>query len=657
MSPTAMLTLMFAAIAMFAWSASRRWQLLQIGRPAARLDHLDARLRGTWRYAFRQEKMDYYNPAGLAHKLIFFGFVVLLLRTLVLWGRGFYAAVQPLRARPVDSRSGRSTSSSKDIMGALVVAGTLVFFYYRLVVKPKRMSLSLEGLLILVIIFTMMIADMTYDGASLVLASKAGAFCAGAAHAGTAGQCAAVATIIAPLGDETWQGAWSPWPAPDGIALRVVLRRAVARRCSSGSRAPASGRTRRSSLIFLNLLPHSKHFHIITAIPNVFLRSLTPAGRLEPMAENAEKLMEIVGAAGRGAGPDGAARRRRAHRALLVEGDPRLLHVHRVRALLGQLPGAPHRQDPQPQAPDARAARPPLRARGRAHRAPRRERRGQRRRPKPRRRAPTRTAPRPPRRADGRRPRRTGIEPVNLVPDVIHPDVLWACTTCRACEEQCPVLISYVDKIIDMRRNLVMVKGEFPHELAEALPGHGDQRQPVEPLAHGPRGVGRRARHPDDGREPEGAGPLLGRLRGELRRSREEDRARHGASSSSRRASTSRSSGRKRAARATRRGARATSSSSRCSPRATRRTLNGYKEQGGVKHDRHDVPALLQHAQERVPGLRRSRSKSCTTPTSCSASWPRASSCRPSPSRGASSTTTPATSAATTACTTRRARS
>jgi Fe-S oxidoreductase len=55
--------------------------------------------------------------------------------------------------------------------------------------------------------------------------------------------------------------------------------------------------------------------------------------------------------------------------------------------------------------------------------------------------------------------------PQDLVPSVIHPDVLWACTTCRACEEQCPVMISYVDKIVNMRRNLVLVKGEFPPEL------------------------------------------------------------------------------------------------------------------------------------------------------------------------------------------------
>jgi Fe-S oxidoreductase len=59
----------------------------------------------------------------------------------------------------------------------------------------------------------------------------------------------------------------------------------------------------------------------------------------------------------------------------------------------------------------------------------------------------------------------------DLVPGVIHPDVLWACTTCRACEDQCPVLISYVDKIVDMRRNLVTIRGEFPYTLARPFEG------------------------------------------------------------------------------------------------------------------------------------------------------------------------------------------
>ena len=62
-------------------------------------------------------------------------------------------------------------------------------------------------------------------------------------------------------------------------------------------------------------------------------------------------------------------------------------------------------------------------------------------------------------------------DPIDLVPNVIHPDVLWGCTSCRACEEQCPVLISYVDKIVEMRRNLVMIKNEFPHELQKPFNG------------------------------------------------------------------------------------------------------------------------------------------------------------------------------------------
>jgi Fe-S oxidoreductase len=48
---------------------------------------------------------------------------------------------------------------------------------------------------------------------------------------------------------------------------------------------------------------------------------------------------------------------------------------------------------------------------------------------------------------------------------VIDPDVLWSCTSCGACVEQCPVDIEHVDHIIDMRRHQVMIESEFPTEL------------------------------------------------------------------------------------------------------------------------------------------------------------------------------------------------
>lgn len=53
---------------------------------------------------------------------------------------------------------------------------------------------------------------------------------------------------------------------------------------------------------------------------------------------------------------------------------------------------------------------------------------------------------------------------VNLIGNVIDPDVLWACTTCGACVEACPVDIEHVDSIIDMRRYQVLMESEFPSE-------------------------------------------------------------------------------------------------------------------------------------------------------------------------------------------------
>jgi Fe-S oxidoreductase/nitrate reductase gamma subunit len=51
----------------------------------------------------------------------------------------------------------------------------------------------------------------------------------------------------------------------------------------------------------------------------------------------------------------------------------------------------------------------------------------------------------------------------NLV-DLLGKDVIWACTTCRACQEICPAAIEHVRKLIDLRRSMVLMEGEFPGE-------------------------------------------------------------------------------------------------------------------------------------------------------------------------------------------------
>ncbi|MQY04915.1 (Fe-S)-binding protein [Actinomadura macrotermitis] len=52
---------------------------------------------------------------------------------------------------------------------------------------------------------------------------------------------------------------------------------------------------------------------------------------------------------------------------------------------------------------------------------------------------------------------------------VIHPDVLWSCTNCGACVEQCPVDIEHIDHILDMRRFQVMIESSFPSEAGVML--------------------------------------------------------------------------------------------------------------------------------------------------------------------------------------------
>ena len=57
----------------------------------------------------------------------------------------------------------------------------------------------------------------------------------------------------------------------------------------------------------------------------------------------------------------------------------------------------------------------------------------------------------------------------SLVHDFVTPEVLWACTTCRACMEACPVHIEHIDTIVDMRRYLTLEEAQVPETAMSAL--------------------------------------------------------------------------------------------------------------------------------------------------------------------------------------------
>lgn len=60
----------------------------------------------------------------------------------------------------------------------------------------------------------------------------------------------------------------------------------------------------------------------------------------------------------------------------------------------------------------------------------------------------------------------------------ITEDTVWACTTCRACVEACPVMIEHVDKIVDLRRHMVMMEGKMPPELQVTMKNWETQSNP-----------------------------------------------------------------------------------------------------------------------------------------------------------------------------------
>jgi Fe-S oxidoreductase len=428
MNPIAMTVIFVVTLGAFAWSSVRRYRLLMVGAPDPRI-HLDGdsiaeRVKQVLVIALGQRKMpnnERYRLAGVAHIFIFAGFQVLLLNTILLWGRAYDRSFDFFGLLAEDFIVGQAYSFAKEIVASLVVVGAGYFVYARIFQKPQRMTLGLEGLIILGIIITMMLSDFLYVGARHVLERRA-------------------------LGLEATFHLYEPVGSPLALALAGLSSSALTVLEHVGFWWHASW-----VLIFANLLPYSKHFHIITSLPNVFFQPLDPPGKL-PDVDDLEGKIEREEPLGIGKIEHLTWKQnldlytctecgRCSDNCPAFTTGKKLSPKHLTLALRDHLYDleehflgnagveAPIATDEDLQKGHSVHGNPP----------------------------------------EGGYFRKK--EHVDLLPDIVNPEVIWACTTCRACEEQCPVQISYVDKIVEMRRHEMMIKNEFPADLQKAFRG------------------------------------------------------------------------------------------------------------------------------------------------------------------------------------------
>ncbi len=238
----------------------------------------------------------------------------------------------------------------------------------------------------------------------------------------------------------------------------------------------------------------------------------------------------------------------------------------------------------------------------------------------------------------------------------ITAEEIWACTTCKACDEICPVNIEITDKIFDMRRYLSLMESNFPTELGNAYRAMENQGNPWG-MNQGERGDWADGLDGvtivDPGDQLHIRVPVLGRLRGFFRRQEQEGHPGHGAAAAPGRH---------------RRGhPRAVGDvHGRLGPSLGQRvpvpdagpTERRDAQRDGCQEDHHAVPALLQHAAQRVPAARwelRGHPPHAA-PRAAHRLRPARRAARPR-SKSASPITTRAISAATTTSTSRRARS
>jgi Fe-S oxidoreductase len=365
MSPAATALLLAAALGVFGVTLLRRLRPLRALRAERRLDRMGERLAGLLRFGLGQRRV--LDREELVPGLLH---AVLFAAFLVLALRTvtlFGMGFSPgfhLPGLAPTSGAGRAYGLVKDAVVWAAMLAAAALLWRRLVIRPERLTLSGEGAVVLVFILGLMVTEVAFDAAD----------------------------PASPLGRIAF------W-----LHLALVLA-------------------------FLNVLPHGKHFHVLTALPNVLLRALPPGGaalaKLDLEGEGARYGTRGVADLSWKEGLDLYActecGRCQTRCPAFQTGKPlsaKAVNGELKRHLLAQAPAL-----------DALARTAPGEARAAAASA-----------------LPA------------------------LVGPVLSAETLWSCTTCGWCETACPVFVENIPRVVDLRRHQVLVEAAVPDEAARVF--------------------------------------------------------------------------------------------------------------------------------------------------------------------------------------------
>ncbi|MGE5226296.1 MAG: (Fe-S)-binding protein [Planctomycetaceae bacterium] len=376
---------MAVAVTVFARRARVRYRVFAAGRDVARTDDPSRRVRRELAHVLGQRKLFQRALPGAMHAMIFWGFLVLL-PTIV---EAAIAIVDPAWTLPWLGHAAWFLFL-QDLFATLVAVGVAIAFYIRKVQRPDRFrgSHMQEADRILLAILAIVLTLLLWNATKIALGDLD--------HPGAA----PVANLLSNL-----FGA--------GRATEVLERVFVWAHLLL-------------VLGFLTYLPRSKHLHIITAAPNVYLAKNQPRGYLTPLRIDLDAPEEEL--------RFGAAVATDLTKKEILDTfsctecgrcqevcpawatgkplSPKLL----IMALRDQIVA----ESPAILAASSGAGT---------------------------------------------------VELQPLVPNAVADEIVWDCVTCGACVRECPVDIEHVDAIVDLRRNLVMAESRFPTEAGAMLRG------------------------------------------------------------------------------------------------------------------------------------------------------------------------------------------